>query len=272
MLAVAPCWDEPTQYSFKWINSLLNQLNVEYTPLFKDDATRENFEREAEKHDLIVFYNHGSPSGLYAQKGTSYVIDKNNDHLLKGKAIFTMACSWCADGGIDAWKKGAEAVWGYTSEFGFTLTDEQLFEECANYGLIVKVKEDISWEEALERAKKKFDEAISRAKDGWSVIWLRHDRDALVCYTEKNPPKTSTCMFRKLLIKILGPEKAWKISRKHALSTLFFGAGVGVYIHDRIVEWAVLECRLHGLDIGATLIALSWILISYDFIKWLKND
>jgi hypothetical protein len=264
MLAVAPCWDEPTQYSFKWINSLLNQLNVEYTPLFKDDATRENFEREAEKHDLIVFYNHGSSSGLYAQKGTSYVIDKNNDHLLKDKVIFTLACLWCSDGGIDAWRKGAKVVWGYTSEFGFTLTDEDLFEGCANIGLILVVKEGKTWDEALKLAKQKFNEAIGKAKDPWSVIWLRHDRDALVCYTESSPPQTSKCLLRRTLIKLLGPEKAWKITTKKLIGVMAFSIGYGIALHDfahQTFELKGTVLSLEGGYIGFSLIMLGFLML-----------
>jgi hypothetical protein len=242
MLAIAPCFDEPTQYSFKWIEKLLSELGGEYTALFKDNATREKFEGEVEKHELVVFYGHGSREGLYAQGGLTYVIDKRNDHLLKGKMIYTMACSWASDGGIDAWKKGAKVVWGYTSEFGFTLTDEQLFEECANHGLLAKIKEGISWEEAISRAKKKFDEAIGRAKDGWSVIWLRHNRDALVCYTEKNPPRTSTCMFRRFLIRLLGAEKAWKVRFQKLISLMLTCVGYGVALHD----FAHSIWELHG--------------------------
>jgi len=264
MLAVAPCFDEPTQYSFKWINSLLNQLNMEYTPLFKDDATRGNFEREVGKHDLIVFYDHGSPSGLYAQNGKSYIIDKNNDHLLKGKAIFTLACLWCSDGGIDAWKKGAKVVWGYAGEFGFTLTDEELFEECANIGLILVVKEGKTWEEALKLAKEKFNEAIGKAKDPWSVIWLRHDRDCLVAYTENSPPQTSKCILRKALIKLLGPEKAWKITAEKLIGVITFSIGYGVAIHDfahQTFELKGTVLSLEGGYIGFGLITTGFLIL-----------
>lgn len=211
MLAIAPRFDEATEYSFKWIKRLLDDLGCEYEALFEEDATREKFEEAVSRHDVVVFYDHGDRKGLYAQGGLTYVIDKKNDHLLKGKVVYTMACLWCSDGGIDAWKKGAKVVWGYVREFAFTVEEEELFMECANYGLVVKYKENITWEEAYERTIQKFNEAIAKARDGWSKVWLRYDRDALVCYTEESPPRTSTCMFRRALIKLLGPEIAWKI-------------------------------------------------------------
>jgi len=211
MLVIAPRFDQPTQYSFKWVQKLLEQLNVPYEPLFEDDATRENFEGKVGGHDIVVFYDHGDNVGLYAQGGQSYVIDKKNDKLLKDKIVYTMACLWGSDGGIDAWKKGAKVVWAYKDVFAFTIYDEELFMECANYGLILYFTEGGSWEEIYQKAIEKFNETIEKAEDGWTKIWLRHDRDALVCYTENNPPPTSTCPFRRLAIFLFGVKRAWKI-------------------------------------------------------------
>lgn len=224
MLAVAPRFDEATEYSFKWIKRLLDELGCEYEALFEEDATREKFEEAVARHDVVVFYDHGDREGLCAQGGLTYVIDKENDHLLKGKVVYTMACLWCSDGGIDAWKKGAKVVWGYVREFAFTVEDEELFMECSNYGLIVKHRENVAWEEAYRRTIHKFNEAIAKARDGWSKVWLRYDRDALVCYTEDNPPRTSTCMFRRALIKLLGPRIAWKIRFRHLLAAVIYAA------------------------------------------------
>jgi len=266
LLVVAPDYDEVTQYSLKWVRSLLKEINKEYTALFEKDATRENFEREVGGHELVIFYDHGSREGLYAQGGFTYVIDKKNAHLLKGKVVYTLACLWCSDGGIDAWRKGAKVVWGYTSEFGFTLTDEGLFEECANYGLIVVYKENISWEEALERVKRKFDEAIARARDGWSKIWLRHNRDALVCYTENNPPKTSSCIFRRLLIRLLGAKRAWQVRFSKLLSLILTCVGYGVALHDfahQTWELRGTVLSVEGGYVGFAMMAVGMIMYAW---------
>ena len=266
VLAVAPCFDDATKYSFKWVRSLLSELGREYTGLFGDEATRMNFEREVEKHNLVIFYDHGDRVGLIAQGG-GYLIDKSNSYLLRGKIIYTLACLWCSDGGIDAWRKGAKVVWGYTDDFGFTSVDEELFGECANFGLIAVFKENVSWEEALELARKKFNEAMGRARDPWSVIWLRHNRDALVCYTERNPPKTSRCFFRRMLIKIIGPERAWRITMWEVAGALLFSVGYGISIHDfahQVWELKGTVLSLEGGYIGFGLTIVGFLILLFN--------
>ena len=276
MLVISPRFDKATEYSFKWVKRLLKELNMPYDALFEKDATRENAEKLIPKHELIVFYDHGDKNGLLAQGGATYVIDKKNDKILKGKVVYTMACLWGSDGGIDAWKKGAKVVWAYTDVFGFTNYDEELFCECANYGLIIYNKENITWEEALKRAKEKFDEAIKKAKDGWTKIWLRHDRDALVCYTENNPPETSTCPLRRFLIQILGAKRAWKLTSKIATGLFSSLIGWGITIHaianELYYKGGYAEIlKPQGEWIGLALNLIGIILLSWEYIKILKS-
>ena len=266
MLVISPRFDKATEYSFKWVKRLLKELNMPYDALFEEDATRENAEKLIPKHELIVFYDHGDENGLLAQGGATYVIDKKNAEMLKGKVIYTMACLWGKDGGIDAWKKGARVVWAYTDVFGFTNYDEELFCECANYGLIIYNKENITWEEALERTKKKFDEAIKKAKDGWTKIWLRHDRDALVCYTENNPPKTSTCPLRRLAIRFLGAKRAWKLRARKVLGCMFTCVGYGIALHDfshQVYQLKGTVISLEGGYIGFALLFIGLLLFFF---------
>ena len=268
MLVIAPRFDEATEYSYKWAKKLVEEIGKPYEPLFEDSATRENFEEKVGKHDIVVFYDHGDEEGLLAQGGLTYVIDKKNDHMLKGKIVYTMACLWGSDGGIDAWKKGAKVVWAYRDVFAFTNSEEELFMECANYGLILYDREGKSWEEIYEEAVKKFDEAIERVEDGWSKIWLRHNRDALVCYTENNPPETSTCMFRKFAIKLFGAKRAWKLRRTKVLALIIICVGYGVALHDYAhALWQVGGYReilsLQGGYVGFALIMLG--ILAYFF-------
>lgn len=264
VLAIAPCFDEVTRYSLKWIKRLLKDLGIDAERLFGDDATRENFERCVGNHDLVIFYDHGDEKGLFAQGGVTRVVDKRNAHLLKGKVIYTLACLWCSDGGIDAWRKGARVVWGYVKEFVFTSEEERLFMECANYGLIVKYKENITWEEAYKRTIDKFNEVIKRAKSGWSKVWLRYDRDALVCYTENNPPETSKCFLRRLLIRLLGARRAWKIQVTHSLGLMLTFIGYGIALHDyahQVWELRGTVLSLEGGYIGFIVLIVGLLLL-----------
>ena len=133
-------------------------------------------------------------------------------------------------------------------------------------------REGKSWEEIYEEAVKKFDEAIERVEDGWSKIWLRHNRDALVCYTENNPPETSKCMFRRFAIKLLGAKRAWKI-RKVKLIGLFSALiGWGIATHaianELYYKGGYQEIfKPQGEWIGLALNIIGIILLSWDYIK-----
>ncbi|MHA1263176.1 MAG: hypothetical protein ACTSSA_14015, partial [Candidatus Freyarchaeota archaeon] len=226
MLIAAPRFDQATQYSYKWCVQLAQELGGEQKLLLEKDATRENFEKEIGKHNLFVFYDHGNKDCLVAQDGKENMLDLENVHLVAKKEVYTMACWSARKLGVEAWKRGT-VFWGYTEIFGFTTDEEELFCEAANYGLILKVKKGLTWKEALEKAKEKFTELMDRAKDVWTRIWLRHDRDALVCYTEESPPKETNCFVRKASLKLFGTKVGWKLSRLFGWGVLFYLLGLG---------------------------------------------
>lgn len=266
MLVIAPRFDEVTEYSRRWVERLLDELSIEVEKLFDADATRVNFERRVGEHSLIVFYDHGDRAGLLEQGGKGYVIDKGNAHLLKGREIYTLACLWCSDGGVDAWRKGARVVWGYVKEFVFTIEEEELFMECANYGLVVRFKEGVSWEEAFERAIEKFNEAIGRARDGWSKVWLRYDRDALVCYTRSRPPMRSSCPLRNMLIRVLGAGIAWKVEFREVIGFMMMWIGYGVALHDYIHQVWELRGTIFSVE-GGYIGFLIWVIGAFIFVQ-----
>jgi hypothetical protein len=219
-VVIRPCFDEASSISFEWCSEVIGWLrekNISLIDLAKDDAVRSKVEEaiQRENPQLIVFYNHGDTQGLLEQDGENYVIDKKNDYMLSGKELYTLACLYGADAGIDAWKKGAIAVWCYIKEFGFTTEALTEFKNFANSGIKFKL-EGKTWEESLQQTKnlaKQLCQKLINEGKYISAIILQQDSDALRCYTQNNPPETSTCIFRKLLIKILGPQKAWRIAK-----------------------------------------------------------
>ena len=252
ILGIAPKFDDPTTHSFDWFLDLVDQLREErWYLLLGEEATRENVEKALKKLpiDITVFYDHGDEYGLIAQDGHEYCLDKSNLHLVAGKVIYTLACLAGKDYGIEAFNKYDCIFWGYEKEFGFTIgDDEELFKECANFGLIYKLKNKSSWKEAYEKTREKFNEAIKKAKSIWSKMWLRHDRDALVCYAPDMPPPKPRCLLRRIAIRLFG-RVGRRISRKYALALLLFGIGYGLTWHDlwsEIISPAGNPYRIHG--------------------------
>lgn len=274
-VGIAPEFDEVTKYSRKWYRKLLRQarkLNVKAS-LEAEDATRKNFERAVRKHnpDIIIFYNHGNKYGLLEQGGNGYVLDMDNAELTAGRYVYTMACESASGLGRIAYEKGCLAYWGYTKPFGFTVYDEELFMEAANYGLIYKLKTGCSWEEALEAAKEKFDELIRKAEDPWTIIWLSHDRDCLVCYTPNNPPPPERCPFRRAAIKLFG--KYGYLPREVYIGILLSLVGYGVALHDfahQVWELKGTPVSLEGGYIGFGILLAGLILLTYRYVRWYR--
>jgi len=274
ILGIAPKWDETTIHTSDWFLDLVDQLREEkWYLLLGEEATRGNVENALKKLevDMVVFYDHGTEYGLLAQDGHEHCLDKGNLHLVAGKVIYTLACLAGKDYGVEAYSKYDCVFWGYRKLFGFTIKDEKLFKECANFGLIYKLKNKCSWKEAYEKTREKFNEAIRKAKSIWSKMWLRHDRDALVCYAPGMPPPKPKCPLRRVAIKLFG-RVGRKISRMYALSILLFGVGYGLTWHDlwsEIVSPAGNPYRIHGGYVGLALILASFIMSTWEHVKWL---
>jgi hypothetical protein len=276
VLGVAPCFDEASEYSFKWYERLRNAIKdkVELRELLRDVAFRSAFEGnvEAFQPDAIVFYNHGSDDCLCAQDGGTCVLDSDNVDKVAGKIIYTMACLSAKKLGAEAWKRGCIYV-GYIEAFTFTTNAEQLFCQAANSGFTAYAEGETDWAKIKALMVEAFNKALEQAADPWTKIWLQWDRDILRIYAPGADTPETKCVFRKAAITILGPKLGWMISRKHAISLLLLGAGAGVYLHDRIAEWTVLGQgqRLHGLDVGFALAVTAYVILTFDFVKWLRK-
>lgn len=209
MLLAANKWDDATEYSYRWAMELDKALSFT-TVLEPDEVTREKAQKEIPKHDLIVFYDHGSETALVSQNNGPPFLDTANVDLVADKEVYTMCCLAAKSLGVEAWKRGA-VWWGYTEVYGFVLDDEDIFCEQANYGLIVKLNEDLTWEQAYAKSQERDVELIEQSEDVWTRMWLQRNMDSKVVYTEDSPPPDSTCRFRRLALKLFGRKLGWKL-------------------------------------------------------------
>jgi len=268
ILGVAPCFDSATEHSFRWFKELVKSLNENWVLLLKDDATRENVERKFDEYhpEIICIYDHGVEDGLVQQGGDGYVIDLKNIERFKGKVIYTMACLSGKVLGKEHWRNGG-TFWGYTAVFGFTLQEEELFMHAANAGLIYRFQGK-TWEECLDYAKKKFDEAIGKAKMLWTKIWLQHDRDNLVLYSPTSQPEPE-CTFRRLALRLFG-RRGWKIRWAHVL----FSIGYGIALHDyahQVWELKGTVLSVEGGYIGFAIMLVTVLYLAAERRLWLRK-
>jgi hypothetical protein len=277
ILAVGPVFDDITRYSRLWLDRLEGSLKgyADITDLRAEDATRENFENRVREldPDIVVYYDHGNEEGLYAQGGRGYVLDQDNLALVKGKVIYTLAC-------LSAYKLGAIAnqvygcvYVGYVKEFAFTLEEEGLFSRAANTGLIAYVYAGADWKRVKELMIQAFNQAIREAKDPWSKVWLSWDRDNLRVYAAGVDTPSSSCMFRRLAVRIFGP-KGWFLSWTLFLGLIAYGLGIGLTLHDLYTE--ILEgpgdpLRVHGGYVGLGLSMLGMLMVLKEYIRLLRT-
>ena len=267
-----PLFDEASEYSHKWAGRLIDSVKDKVDvkgDLSGEEATRESVEDILEAYPKMdfVFHDHGAPEGLVQQGGEGYVIDKKNDHLLKGRVVYTVACSWGSDGAIHAWQQGAEVVVCYYDPFAFTPYDEELFCKAANSGYVAIANGEEDPKKMKQIMIEEYNDSIDKTDDPWSKIWLRRDRDALRIYNAEEP-KTE-CRLRMLSLTVFG-RRGWFITGLRGASIALAGIGTGIYIHDRIVQGPLLGYRLHGIDVGVMLIGLAFLIGFYDFLKVAK--
>ena len=276
VLAIAPCFDTASDYSFKWYERLREAIKdkVELQELLRDMAVRSAFETNVETFnpDAIVFEDHGGEDCLCAQGGQDCVLSLDNVDKVAGKVIYTMACLSARTLGAQAYAQGCVYV-GYVEAFTFTTQDEQLFCQAANSGFIAYVEGETDWAKIKAVMVETFNRALEQTNDPWSQMWLQWDRDALRVYASGVDVPGTRCILRKAAIALLGPKLGWRIRRRYGLSLVCFGVGWGLMVHDFFVECAdPLRFPPHGFFIGLSLVTLSFFAVTYDFVQWLKDE
>jgi hypothetical protein len=275
---VAPKFDEPTSYSYEWsreIKEMLEEKGFQVIDIGGRAVSREEVEQVLRQNPKVIYihYNHGNTDCHYGSE-TVKVVDLKNAVLLSGSEVYCMNCLSARELGVEAYKNGALAYWGYVEVFAFSTEALDEFKAFANAGLRYKL-EGHTWEECLKLVKELAEQLCQKLVEAgkyMASILLKQDADALRCYTPNNPPTETKCIFRKVALAVLGPKIGWKISRRHALAFITFWCGWGLAVHDFFVECATpLRFPPHGFWFGVALITLSFFIATYDYVKWLKR-
>ncbi|MEM3389612.1 MAG: hypothetical protein QW491_09405 [Thermoproteota archaeon] len=213
ILLIAPRFDDATQYSYLWMQRLLEKVEkkVEAVKLFETHATREHVLFETGGKDAVVFYDHGSEDCLYAQGGQECVFTSSDAHLFRGRLLYTMACLAARKLGATVYANGGRFI-GYYEPFSFVVNEEERFCRAANSGFIAWAEGERDFARIKQTMVDAFNAEIDSTQDAWAKVWLRYDRDALRVYAPGVDTPSSTCPFRSILIKIFGPTNGWRIS------------------------------------------------------------
>jgi len=275
---VAPKFDSPTEYSYDWsrdAKALLEEKGYKVIDISGRRVSRAEVE-EALKLNSNVLYihmDHGSEDAHWGSEDEK-VVDLENVGLLSGRETYTMNCLSAKKLGVEAWKVKATAYWGYVQVFTFTTEALDEFREFSNSGLKFRLEGE-GWKECLQHAKdlaKALAQKLVKAGKYIASVILQEDSDALRCYTEDMPP-TSDCAFRRLGIKLFGPKVGWKLSRTTGFGILLTLIGWGIVAHDfahQVCELKGTVFSLEGGYVGLALNLIGFILLTSEFIKWIK--
>ena len=267
ILGCAPCFDEVTQYSFKWHERLYESVKGEKVELLKGEAVKDKYNQAVKTHNphIITFYDHGDETSFIGND-LKALLDSGNVDTTSGREVFSMCCLTAKTLGVEAYRKGCKAWWGYTKPFSFITTSEETFCTLANMGLLLRLEEGCSWPTALGKVKEAFDKEVDNSDDPWVIVSLVNDRNALVCYTDETPPK-SDCLFRNLGIRLFGTS-GQKMSRKCGVTIVLF------YIFYGMSAYGYLKENLQGLEVGciglAGMLASSLILLE-EYLRQLRK-
>jgi len=276
-LIVAPVFDEATRHSYDW-SRLAKTMLEEEGYLVHDLSGRGVGRREVEEAvgdtDIVCFFDHGDEDRLFGDRSEP-VLDLGNVDLLSGREVYTMACLSARRLGVEAWRRGAKAYWGYEDSFIFTTDAVEEFREFAVSGLRYRLQGK-SWSEALELARKLGRSLADKLADEGKIIassCMHHDADALRCYDGGEPP--ARCLLRRIALKIFG-RVGWLVSRLRGVCILGFGVGYGIALHDYAhALWQVGGYReilsFQGGYLGFALMLIFFILEFIDFLRMARR-
>ena len=278
----APKFDEPTEHSLDWsreVKGWLENKGYAVVDISGRETNRSEVEAALKNHPraLFIHYNHGSEDKLWGSK-TEAVVDLKNVDLLADRPVYCMNCLSAQKLGVEVWKRGCMAYYGYVQVFAFSTEALEAFKTFANYGIFLYLEGE-TWSELLSKAREKGRELSAKlASEGkyLASILMSQDTDALHCWNgEEPPPEVSKCFLRRTAVRLLG-RTGWMLSRKFSLSLLIFSVGFGVGLHDFChALWEVGGyseiLSLQGGYFGFLLMLMGFILGTYEYGKWMRR-
>jgi len=279
-IVCSPQFDVATTYSrfcAEEIVDFLKEKEEEFIWLDKDDAVRKKVESALKENPeaTYLFFDHGERNHLVGQNHKA-VIDLDNVELLGKRVNYVLACLSASVLGAEAMEKEAIAYVGYTEVVAFVTGKAWKKFQKAFVSGFYAIYEGKEWREVYEHMIETYNEIIDQfleEGDYMSASSARWDRDCLVVYNHHKPKKP--CPARRILRRILGWRIAFRISRKAGLGIVLTWLGIGLAVHDFILEAPKIAdpYRLppHGFWFGILFIIVGFFLLSHEYVKWLRQ-
>lgn len=123
-LITRPNHDDAVSYLFQWSIEILKfakNKGINYSDFKGSKANRKEVTKFLIKQDpgFVIFNGHGSRNIINGHKDEPIIICDENEHLLKSKITYAIACDAAAELGQKAVDKGANAFIRYEGPFCF---------------------------------------------------------------------------------------------------------------------------------------------------------
>lgn len=178
LLITRPEHDDTTHYISHWSKNATNVAESKGIKILDLPRERSNIKEvtsmiSKQEPILIIFNGHGDEDKITGHKNEPLIIAGKNEHLLKGKIIYSISCKSAKILGPKSIDAGAKSFLGYEDDFIFVydpkkivrpLDDDtaRLFLEPSNE-LIISLIKGNSAEEAHKRSKQFFQKSIVKA-------------------------------------------------------------------------------------------------------------
>jgi len=137
-----------------------------------------------ENHFVFLAYSHGNENNLLSPE--SYLNVNSNLKPFKNTLFYTFSCSTGVNLGNKLIENGCIAFVGYKIEACIVTRNEDVFVECANFGLKIFIAgENVS--SSLKQMKDRHTEWIDKTYNKYPLVAsvLRKNRDGLVLHGDK---------------------------------------------------------------------------------------
>jgi len=128
LLCITPDYNDGTGATYigaAWLRFLIDEeakkVNLPFLDLYKEQATKTNFETEMQRQDplLVHLFGHGNYNLITCQNGQILLTGCTNDQILAERVVYVLSCKCGRDLGLSAVRKGAFSFLGYKENFTF---------------------------------------------------------------------------------------------------------------------------------------------------------
>lgn len=155
--------------------------NHAFTEILGEDISAQKIESSISSFDenpfLFIAYSHGEYDKLTIN-ADSY-ISRENAYFFNRSVIYTVSCLAAKELGQYLMNSGAISFWGYEEPFYFTKINEEIFADCANYG-ILHYLETNDMTSSFSKSKEYYRNSIEKVNDFFLKSQLLANRNAMV--------------------------------------------------------------------------------------------